>query len=38
MCEKLRNKYRISVGMLEGKRPLGKLRRSGKDNIKMHIN
>jgi hypothetical protein len=30
-----RNAYRILVGMLEGKRPLGRSRRRWVDNIKM---
>jgi hypothetical protein len=29
--------YRIRVGMPEGKRPLGRLRRGWKDNIKMDL-
>jgi hypothetical protein len=32
-----RNAYRILVGKLEGKRPLGKLRRRWVDNIKMDL-
>jgi hypothetical protein len=32
-----RNAYRILLGKLEGKRPLGMPRRTGVDNIKMHI-
>jgi hypothetical protein len=32
-----RNAYRILVGMPEGKRPLGKLRRRWVDNIKMEL-
>jgi hypothetical protein len=32
-----RNAYRISVGNLERKRPLGKPRRSREDNIKMDL-
>ena len=35
--EESRNAYRVSVGRLEGKRPLGKLRRRWKDNIKMDL-
>jgi hypothetical protein len=30
-----RNEYRILVGKLEGKRPLGRTKRSWVDNIKM---
>jgi hypothetical protein len=33
----LRNAYRILVGKLEGKRPLGRLRRRWVDNIKMDL-
>jgi len=29
--------YRVSVGKTEGKRPLGRLRRRWKDNIKMDL-
>jgi hypothetical protein len=32
-----RNTYRILVGMLEGKRPLGRPRRRWVDNIKMDL-
>jgi hypothetical protein len=32
-----RNAYRILVGKPEGKRPLGRSRRSWKDNIKMDL-
>ena len=32
-----RNVYRVLVGKLEGKRPLGKPRRRWEDNIKMDI-
>jgi hypothetical protein len=32
-----RNVYRLLVGMPEGKRPLGKLRRRWMDNIKMDL-
>jgi hypothetical protein len=32
-----RNKYRILVGKLEGKRPLGRPRRRWVDNIKMDL-
>jgi hypothetical protein len=32
-----RNAYRILVGKPEGKRPLGRPRRRGVDNIKMDI-
>jgi hypothetical protein len=32
-----RNAYRISVGKLEGKRPLGRPRRRWKDNIRMDL-
>jgi hypothetical protein len=32
-----RNAYRILVGKLEGKRPLGKPRRRRVDNIKMNL-
>jgi hypothetical protein len=32
-----RNSYRILVGKPEGKRPLGRLRRTGEDNIKMYL-
>jgi hypothetical protein len=32
-----RNTYRILIGMPEGKRPLGRPRRSSVDNIKMDI-
>jgi hypothetical protein len=32
-----RNVYRLLVGKPEGKRPLGRLRRRRKDNIKMDL-
>jgi hypothetical protein len=32
-----RNVYRILMGKPEGQRPLGRLRRRGEDNIKMHV-
>jgi hypothetical protein len=32
-----RNAYRILVGKLEGKRPLGRPRRGWDDNIKMDV-
>jgi hypothetical protein len=32
-----RNAYRILVGKLEGKRPLGRSRRRWVDNIKMYL-
>jgi hypothetical protein len=32
-----RNAYRILVGKLEGKRPLGKPRRRWEDNIKLYL-
>jgi hypothetical protein len=32
-----RNAYRILVGKLEGKRPLGRPRRRWKDNIRMDL-
>jgi hypothetical protein len=32
-----RNVYRLLVGMPEGKRPLGRLRRRWMDNIKMDL-
>jgi hypothetical protein len=32
-----RNAYRLLVGMQEGKRPLGRLRRRWVDNIKMDL-
>ncbi|KAJ4450746.1 hypothetical protein ANN_02176 [Periplaneta americana] len=32
-----RNAYRVLLGSLEGKRPLGKQRRTWEDNIKMHL-
>jgi hypothetical protein len=32
-----RNAYRISVGKLEGKRPLGRPRHRWEDNIKMDL-
>ena len=35
--ERSRNAYRILVGKPEGKRPLGRLRRRWKDNIKMNL-
>jgi hypothetical protein len=35
-AEKL-NAYRISVGKLEGKRPLGRHRRKWEDNIKINL-
>jgi hypothetical protein len=31
------NAYKISVGKLEGKRPLGRRRRRWEDNNKMHL-
>jgi hypothetical protein len=31
------NTYKVLVGKSEGKRPFGRPRRSGKDNIKMDI-
>jgi hypothetical protein len=34
---KKRNAYRILVGMPEGKRPLGRPRRKGVNNIKMDL-
>ena len=34
---KSRNAYRVSVGKLEGKRPLGRPRRRWEDNIKMDL-
>jgi hypothetical protein len=34
---KKRNAYRLFVGKPEGKRPLGKRRRSWVDNIRMHL-
>jgi hypothetical protein len=34
---KRRGVYRVFVGKSEGKRPLGRPRRRGKDNIKMNI-
>ena len=33
----MRDVYRVLVGKLEGKRPLGRLRRRCEDNIKMGI-
>jgi hypothetical protein len=33
----IRNAYRILVGKLEGKRPLGRPRRRWVDNIQMHL-
>ena len=35
--EKSRNAYRVLVGKLEGKRPLGRLRCRWEDNIKMDL-
>jgi hypothetical protein len=35
--EEGRGVYRVSVGKPEEKRPLGRLRRRWKDNIKMHV-
>jgi hypothetical protein len=35
--EEKRNVYRLLVGKPEGKRPLGRLRRRWKDNIKMNL-
>jgi hypothetical protein len=35
MHEHMRNAYKIMVGKPEGKRPLGRPKRSWKDNIKM---
>jgi hypothetical protein len=35
--EEKKNAYRVSVGMPEGKGPLGRLRRRWVDNIKMNI-
>jgi hypothetical protein len=32
-----RSEYRVLVGRPEGRRPLGRLRRRGEDNIKMDI-
>jgi hypothetical protein len=32
-----KNSYRISMGKLEGKRPLGRARRMGVNNIKIDI-
>jgi hypothetical protein len=32
-----RNEYRLLVGKSEGKRPLGRPRRRGMDNIRMHL-
>jgi hypothetical protein len=37
MTVQLWNAYRISVGMTEGKRPLGRQRRRWVDNIKMDL-
>jgi hypothetical protein len=33
----MRNKYKISVGKPEGKRPLGRSRHRWEDNIKMDL-
>jgi hypothetical protein len=33
----LKNSYRVLVGRPEGKRPLGRLRRRWKDNIKIYL-
>jgi len=33
----MRNAYKILVGQLEGKRPLGRPRGRGKDNISMYL-
>jgi hypothetical protein len=35
--EKVRGMYRVLVGKPEGKRPLGRPRRSWEDNIKMDL-
>ena len=35
--EQSRNAYRVLVGKPEGKRPLGRLRRSWEENIKMDM-
>ena len=35
--EQFRNAYRVLVGKLESKRPLGRPRRRCKDNIKMDL-
>ena len=35
--EQSRNAYRVLVGKLEGKRPLGRPRRRWEDNIKMDL-
>ena len=35
--EQFRNAYRVLVGKLEGKRPLGRPRRRWEDNIKMDL-
>jgi hypothetical protein len=35
--EEIRNAYRILVGRLEGRRPLGRPRGRLVDNIKMHL-
>jgi hypothetical protein len=35
--EEKRNVYRLLVGMPEGKRPLGRPRRRGLDNIRMDL-
>ena len=35
--EQFRNVYRVLVGKLEGKRPLGRPRRAWEDNIKMDL-
>jgi hypothetical protein len=35
--ERKKNAYRILVGKLEGKRPLGRLKRRWVDNIKMNL-
>jgi hypothetical protein len=37
MGGEMRNAYKISVGKLTGKRPLGRSRRRWKDNVKMNL-